>query len=164
MLDLASAAHDPYDRCSYQPGHFTASGFVLHPDGRRVLLIHHAKVGKWLQPGGHVDPGDHSPLDCARREIAEETGVTGLHPIQERVFDIDIHRFPARGDDPAHDHYDLRYAFVAASETLSHNDEVVAARWMTRSDLVSVQVDRSIERPVVKLLGQRPIFGQRPKA
>ena len=62
MLDLAAVAHDPFDRLQYEPGHFTASGFVIHPAGDRVLLIHHAKIGAWLQPGGHIDPGDLSPL------------------------------------------------------------------------------------------------------
>ena len=65
MLDLAAVAHDPFDRHEYTPGHFTASAFVIHPKGDRVLMIHHGKIGIWVQPGGHVDPDDAGLLAAA---------------------------------------------------------------------------------------------------
>lgn len=152
-LDLAAAAHDPYDRHSYHPGHFTASGFVLHPDGDRVLLVHHAKIGIWVQPGGHVDPGDAAPLDGARREIAEETGVVGLTPVSEGMFDLDIHVFPEGAGQPEHRHLDLRFAFVAVDDRLEPAAEVLEALWVTPRELDGLGVDRSVRRPVGKLLG-----------
>lgn len=52
---------------------WTSSVLVLLPD-RRVLLIFHAKLGVWLGPGGHVEPGE-SPDQAALREVREETGL-----------------------------------------------------------------------------------------
>lgn len=154
MLDLAAVAPDPFDRHHYQPGHFTTSGFVLHPDGQRVLLIDHAKIGKWLQPGGHVERGDRDLLAAARREIAEETSVTALTPVTEAIVDIDIHRFPRLSDQPAHRHFDVRFAFVAAEDALETNDEAAAARWVAASELATLGADRSVIRPIQKLVGR----------
>ncbi|MEE8498019.1 MAG: NUDIX hydrolase [Acidimicrobiia bacterium] len=153
MLDLAAVAHDPFDRFQYEPGHFTASGFVIHPAGDRVLLIHHAKIGAWLQPGGHIDPGDPSPLAAATREIAEETGVAALTPVTEAIADIDIHFFPGRGDQPEHRHFDIRFAFVATRADLASNHEVLEARWVGLDEIGGLNPDRSVMRPVAKLLG-----------
>lgn len=152
MLDLAAAALDPFDRQSYTPGHFTASGFVLHPDGDRILLIHHAKIGAWLQPGGHIDPDDPHPLAAASREIAEETGLTGLVPVTGSIIDVDVHVFPARGDQPEHRHFDVRFAFVATSADLDHNHEAHDARWVRLDQLSEFDADLSLTRPFGKLL------------
>ncbi len=153
MLDLAAVAHDPFDRFQYEPGHFTASGFVIHPAGDRVLLIHHAKIGAWLQPGGHIDSGDPSPLAAATREITEETGVDALMPVTEAIADVDIHVFPGRADQPEHRHFDLRFAFVATRADLMSNHEVLEARWVDLDEVGRLNSDRSVMRPVVKLLG-----------
>ena len=48
---------------------------VLHPDGRRVLLMHHHRHQRWLLPGGHVEEADVTLSDAARREAIEETAV-----------------------------------------------------------------------------------------
>ena len=74
-LDLARSS-DPTDRDRFVPGHFTASGFVVSPDGSSLLLIHHRRLDRWLQPGGHIDPEDASPIAAAAREVTEETGVS----------------------------------------------------------------------------------------
>src|SRR5437762_10909961 len=62
MLELARMT-GACGRRHMSPGHFTASAFVLSPDYDEVLLIFHKKLGRWLQPGGHVDAGDASPMD-----------------------------------------------------------------------------------------------------
>ena len=152
MLDLAAVAHDPFDRTQYEPGHFTASGFVVHPDGDQVLLIHHAKIGAWLQPGGHIDPGDRSALGAAVREIAEETGAVDLTPVTEAAVDVDIHIFPERSDQPEHRHYDVRFALVAADSNLTANHEVLEVRWATLAEAAVLNPDRSVVRPIRKLL------------
>ncbi len=152
MLDVAAASHDPFDRHDYRPGHFTASAFVLHPDGGRILLIHHAKLGIWVQPGGHVDPGDDSIIGAAAREVAEETGVTELEPVISGLIDVDIHEFAGHGDQPRHLHHDLRFAFVAGDEALAPTSEVGEAVWATPETLEGLGVDVSVTRPVGKLL------------
>ncbi|MGH3931106.1 MAG: DegT/DnrJ/EryC1/StrS family aminotransferase, partial [Pseudonocardiaceae bacterium] len=57
--------------------HATASVFLLAraEDTWHIGLIRHPRLGKWMLPGGHVEP-DENPAEAARREVAEETGLT----------------------------------------------------------------------------------------
>lgn len=50
----------------------TAAGCLIYKG--TVLLIKHKKLGLWLNPGGHIDPGE-LPHEAAEREFYEETGV-----------------------------------------------------------------------------------------
>lgn len=45
----------------------------------KVLLRYHPKLGKWLPPGGHIQPGE-TPDEALRRELLEETGLV-IEPI-----------------------------------------------------------------------------------
>jgi len=153
MLDLAAVAHDPFRRTDYDPGHFTSSGFVVHPGGDRILLIHHARLGIWVQPGGHVDPSDPTMLEAARREIVEETGLTALTPVVDGLVDVDIHQFGSSGDQPDHLHFDVRFGFVSGSDDVRPNTEVLETAWVGLDGLASLGVDGSVLRPAAKLLG-----------
>lgn len=95
---------DPYDQ-TVSDEHLTASAFVVSPRG--VILLCHRLLGIWVQPGGHVDPGE-SPPAAAQRETLEETGLSTRHVGAGHVFHVDVHPGP-RG----HTHYDLRYVLVA---------------------------------------------------
>ena len=75
MLDLIENHGDPFSRSRFDPGHFTVSALVLPPDGSSLLMIFHTKLGRWLQPGGHVEPSDADLQAAARREVVEETGL-----------------------------------------------------------------------------------------
>jgi 8-oxo-dGTP pyrophosphatase MutT (NUDIX family) len=100
---------DPLDEHA-DPTHVTGSAIVL--DGRgRILLHRHKRLGRWLQPGGHLDPDEH-PAEAALRETAEETGLTAVHPSGgPRLVHVDVHEGP-RG----HLHLDLRYLLTADGE------------------------------------------------
>lgn len=131
-------------------GHLTGSGFVLDADRTRVLLLHHRRLDRWLQPGGHGE-GETDPRRIALREIEEETGLTGLVPLSDGLFDVDVHPIPARPGEPAHAHLDLRYAFVAppgAEPRLSHESH--ALRWFPLDDLPA-DADASLLRALRKL-------------
>lgn len=145
MLDLCASDGDPTSRSRFDPGHFTASGFVASPNGAGVLLIHHEKIGKWLQPGGHIEPDDASIEAASRREIAEETGLGAIQSFG--LIDIDIHQFPLRADDPAHLHFDLRYGFRARSGLIEAGEGVLDARWIPFDELDRWSADRSVTRP-----------------
>lgn len=59
------------------PVHLTASAVVVSPDGGRVLLLRHPRFGRWGPLGGHV-AGAETLLDAVHREVAEESGLTGV--------------------------------------------------------------------------------------
>jgi 8-oxo-dGTP pyrophosphatase MutT (NUDIX family) len=116
MLRLAQELADPLSRTQEQ-AHFTASALVVDEAGSRTCLVAHAKLGRLLQPGGHVEPGDVSLEEAALREAREETALdVSLHPTASRPFDLDAHPIPARGDEPAHVHLDVRYLVVGRGE------------------------------------------------
>jgi 8-oxo-dGTP pyrophosphatase MutT (NUDIX family) len=116
MLQLARELSDPLSR-SEPSAHFTASAFVVDETGGRTCLVRHAKLGRLLQPGGHVEPGDGSLEEAALREACEETGLElRLHPAAPRPLDVDVHRIPARGDEPEHLHLDVRFLLVGRGE------------------------------------------------
>ncbi|MCP3978478.1 MAG: NUDIX domain-containing protein [bacterium] len=153
MLDLADRGGDPLARDHFAPGHFTASAFVLCPARADVMLIHHAKLDRWLQPGGHVEPGDADPAAAALREAVEETGLeeTGLAPLGSGLFDVDIHTIPARRDEPEHLHFDLRFAFGARSRAHSRGAEVRDTRWIPLAALVRADGEAAMLRARDKL-------------
>jgi 8-oxo-dGTP pyrophosphatase MutT (NUDIX family) len=151
MLALVDAAEDCFSRQHFTPGHFTASAFILSPDRCQVLLIFHSKLQRWLQPGGHVEASDATIIDAGRREIAEEVGLSSLRLAFDHIFDVDIHMIPARKNDPAHEHFDVRFAFVAPDLGFHAGDDAVSARWVALNDVSEETSDRSVMRAVEKL-------------
>lgn len=123
--------------------HITASTWIVNPSHTRVLLTHHAKLQKWVQLGGHTDEGEDWTT-AALREAREESGLAGLRLAQAGLFDLDIHRIPARADTPAHDHYDLRF-LVEADDTvpLTVSEESHALAWVDLDDLESYTTEPS---------------------
>jgi 8-oxo-dGTP pyrophosphatase MutT (NUDIX family) len=128
------------------PGHVTTSAFILDRAGRRILLIHHRSLGRWLQPGGHYEPPDDL-AGSALREAMEETGLHGLvvdpwHEASLVPIDIDSHRIPARPerDEPEHWHHDMRYVVRALESDVIRPDlrEVHGAEWRNLRGLESI--------------------------
>ena len=144
-----------------KPGHLTASALVFHPRQRSLLLIYHRGLRRWLQPGGHLEAGEH-PQDAARRELAEETGLAGLAQLvgpgcEPGVpLDIDSHVIPANigKNEPEHLHHDFRYAFVADENAALRlgEDEVAEAQWSVVGPAQSAEVPASLDRAVARLL------------
>ena len=133
--------------------HFTGSAVVVDPDGTRVCLIHHRKLGRWLQPGGHVELGDESMAEAAVREAREETGLTArLHPIAPAPFDLDVHTIPAKGNAPAHLHLDVRFLLVAADPTqlVAQEAETLGARWFSFADALAAADEPAFRRMLRK--------------
>lgn len=159
MLALADAgiagSLDPFARSTFAPGHFTASSFVVGPDLVTVLLILHAKLGFWMQPGGHIDPDDSDVLAAGRRELAEETGLTALElwpdPARHGFLDLDIHTIPARKDEPQHEHFDLRFLFRSPTTQLTACDEVRGAQWVRLDSFEGIRSDASVMRAVQRI-------------
>ena len=106
-LALLRWLSDPLDRDA-DPTHVTGSAIVVSEDGR-VLMHRHRRLGLWLQPGGHLEPGE-MPADAAVRETLEETGIRAHHPSGgPALVHVDLHEGPG-----AHLHLDLRYRLRAS--------------------------------------------------
>ncbi|TDP71303.1 NUDIX hydrolase [Roseateles toxinivorans] len=133
---LDPAGEDIFARTTMR-GHITASALVLSADHSKLLLIHHRIIGRWLQPGGHVEPGQDL-WASACREVAEETGVSAverlaLGPLGAMPIDIDSHAIAAnpRKGEAAHWHHDFLY-LARADDSIALQaqlDEVHAVRW-----------------------------------
>jgi 8-oxo-dGTP pyrophosphatase MutT (NUDIX family) len=143
----------PFDR-ALPHGHLTGSVLLLSADGRRVLLLRHRKLQRWLQPGGHAEAGETRGEDVALREAREETGLTGLelHPHAPRPLDVDIHDIPARGAEPAHEHLDLRYLALVPEEARTRRcvDETDDLGWFTWAELDTLDLDPGLRRALAK--------------
>jgi 8-oxo-dGTP pyrophosphatase MutT (NUDIX family) len=127
------------ERCFHRdhlPGHITGSAWILNKKRSHVLLVHHAKLNKWLQPGGHAD-GEENVLSVAMREVNEETGLTHFKELVPGIFDLDIHTIPARPDFPEHLHYDIRYALVATNEAeeIQVSEESHDVKWISLEEI-----------------------------
>lgn len=171
--DFLRTQADAFAR-SNPAGHFTGSAWLISADGARVLLMHHRKLGRWLQPGGHAD-GDVDLGRVALREAREETGITNLQ-LESGIFDIDRHRIaehipvaspedqaspspfapagrgPARATEPAHWHYDVRYVIRAgADETFVANAESRGLAWRP---VTEVAADESLDGSLRRMAGK----------
>jgi 8-oxo-dGTP pyrophosphatase MutT (NUDIX family) len=145
---------------SCRPGHITGSAWIVSADRRRVALVHHRKLERWLQPGGHAD-GEADVVAVAWREACEETGLADLRLLfggDELVpLDIDVHEIPARYDhqghlvEEAHEHHDIRFLFVAAGDApLVASGESHDAQWFDLEELQSSLEEESLLRMLVK--------------
>ena len=143
---LALLGHPDAFLRTHLPGHITGSAFLIDPSRTHTLLVHHGKLNRWLQPGGHAD-GDTDVVGVARREANEETGVLDLNLIGTDIYDLDVHRIPARTDFPAHDHYDVRYLFLAPMDApVIVSEESHDVRWVRLADLEQYNAEASLLR------------------
>ena len=114
------------------PVHVTSSAIVV---GDRGVVLHlHKRLGLWLQPGGHIEPGE-SPEDAAIREAVEETGLPVIHPPGgPRLVHVDVHPGPK-----GHTHLDLRFLLEAPDEDPQPAEgESPDARWFAWHEAVAM--------------------------
>jgi 8-oxo-dGTP pyrophosphatase MutT (NUDIX family) len=128
---------DPFSRDG-DPVHVTGSAIVA---GSRGTVLHwHKRVGGWMQPGGHVDPGE-TPWQAALRETTEETGLPVRHPGDgPQLLHLDVH--PAG----SHFHLDLRYLVCASEDDPAPPPgESQQVRWFTLAEAMDVADDALID-------------------
>lgn len=129
---------------------FTVAVFVVH--GGRVLLHLHPKLGKWLPPGGHIEPNE-LPDEAARREVAEESGLA-VRLVGARGLPRDYPEQPVQLTVPAgiqleligenHEHIDLVYFAVpeaAGGERPAVHD---AFAWFSPKELKTHPVTQEV--------------------
>lgn len=148
FLELFDELESPFDQYA-DPIHVTGSAFVV---GRRGVVLHrHRRLGRWLQPGGHLDPGE-SPWEAAVREAREETGLS-VRPIdvgpdgRPRLAHVDVHS-GGRG----HTHLDLRYLVGGDDrDPVPPPEESQEIGWFDQAEAAQVADDDRLSAALARL-------------
>ena len=139
---------NPWDRSL--PLHCTGSAIVVHPESCCVLLRWHERLERWLQVGGHAEPGDATPFEVAAREALEETGLRDLatwpDPERPTLLQVVVVPVPAGKGEPAHEHADLRF-LLATSDPSAALPETEGARlrWLPVADAIDEVEEDNLE-------------------
>lgn len=147
LSDALATGRNLWSRATF-PYHATASVFVVSPERSRTLLLRHRALGKWLQPGGHLDPGEQ-PMAAASRELKEELGITATTGLisrgDGRPISINIHAVPEnpKKGEPSHFHIDFKYLYFYAGDSFERDaHETLDASWC---DIATIQkMDQTI--------------------
>lgn len=135
---------------------FTVAVFVVNQG--RVLLLYHRKLGMWLPPGGHIEPGE-LPDEAAVREVLEETGVR-IRLTGGSGLDVDYPRQLTRPvgiqlEDigPGHQHIDLIYFAEPVDDDCAVSEECALrdqAGWYSPAELEALGANEEIRSWVAK--------------
>ena len=125
---------------AHRAGHVTASALVVDEAGR-VLLTLHRRLGKWMQLGGHCEPGDETLAAAALREATEESGIDGL-VLDPDPIDVDVHdvRCGAGDGTPTgpSTHHDVRFLVRCPAGAIERiSEESAALEWFRPGALPS---------------------------
>lgn len=149
FIEFVQKNEDCFER-HLEVGHITASAFIFDPKTSKILLLHHKKLNKWLQPGGHCD-GDKDTLSVAIKEVFEETGLL-IENHDQPIFDLDIHTIPENKGIREHEHFDIRYLLLADSTIpLVQNHETNQLKWVDLSEMENYTTEESLRRMKNKL-------------
>jgi ADP-ribose pyrophosphatase YjhB (NUDIX family) len=138
---------------------FVASVYLF--ENQKTLLIYHAKLEKWLPPGGHVEANE-TPAEAARREVLEETGLE-IEFFQQENLTINcwnaasierpylclLENIPAYKDIPAHQHID--FIFIA-KPVGGQTAPLEGCRWFAWQELQAFQPDQEIFKETLTVL------------
>ncbi|CAD5968760.1 MULTISPECIES: NUDIX hydrolase [Streptomyces] len=155
-IDIVQGALDDGDDLTSRkslPGHVTAGAILVGRDGCVLHILHNA-TGKWLLPGGHIEPTDDTLLQAAGRELVEETGIPPyvVTPGSEIPLHIDVHPIDANPakDEPAHQHFDFRFLFRTIADIGElQTEEVTDAAWRTVESLADEQLKHRVARALL---------------
>ena len=152
MLEFVQANPNCFER-ELAIGHITGSAWLLNREGDKALLMHHLKLNKWLQPGGHAD-GETDILSVAIKEAREESGINAIEPVMKNIFDLDIHEIPSNAKNKAHFHYDVRFLLqVTSDERLVLNEEAHELKWFGKNKANLPTQEDSVTRMFDKWMG-----------
>jgi len=152
MLSLAATVPDPWSRAQL-PMHFTASALVVHPPTGRVLLRWHARQERWLQVGGHADPGERDARAIALREAAEETGLADLAPWPDGALrHAVICDVRPSATEPAHQHADLRFVLATDEPAAAKpENDLSPLRWLALDEAQELARGNNLSQTIFRL-------------
>lgn len=129
IIDFLEHGENQFVRTNLER-HIVASGYLLSADLKRILLTHHKALSIWLPFGGHSD-GESNSVSVAKREVAEESGITNIDICGGQIFDVDIHTIPENKakHEPEHKHMDIRFLFTTTEKNFTVSDESDSLGW-----------------------------------
>lgn len=168
LSEALEAGAELTSRNEFESGHVTCGAVVLDQDGR-LLLIQHKALGRWLLPGGHLEPEDRDLPGAALRELKEETGISwhdavAQHGRDMTPVDIDLHTVPANPakGEPEHWHADFRWLFrVQEPKVVLQAEEVDGYAWRPNADAPTPQLAAKLKRRRAVRYASQPVIGGR---
>lgn len=150
--------NDDFALRSNLTGQLTGSAWVVNSERTKVLLIHHKKLNRWLQIGGHIEADDQTIEQTILREVTEESGLKNLKLLSSSIYDLDVHTIPQKKEVAEHLHFDIRLV-VEADENdtlLAQNEEVLDVKWYSVSEMenpseTDILIDASMKRMINKM-------------
>jgi 8-oxo-dGTP pyrophosphatase MutT (NUDIX family) len=149
-LDHLGRRSDGWSR-SCVGAHLTASSLICDAAQGKVLLTLHARLGRWLQTGGHIEATDPTLEAAAAREAHEESGLADLS-LEPSPLLLSKHQVPCGPVQPTY-HLDVQY-LVRANHLVSPGvgAESIDVRWFAHDQLP--EVDHSVSA-LVRAAGVR---------
>ncbi|MDH5301384.1 MAG: NUDIX hydrolase [Gammaproteobacteria bacterium] len=132
--------------------HVTGSAWIINPSHTHALMLHHKKLNRWLQPGGHAD-GDPDILQVVLKETSEETGIAleNITLVSDNIFDVDIHTVHQSVHDNRHEHHDIRFLLMIDDRLpIPGNSESNQVAWVPLAHVSRYNNARSLYRLVNK--------------
>ena len=125
----------------------------------KVLLMLHAKLNKWLFPGGHIDLNEH-PDQALSREVKEETGLdliflqySDLNQDEDEILKLAIPFYANVHSVGDHDHYGAYYLCTVRDNCVISNNESQELKWFTKEEIDNLNnLPKSIEKMAIKAL------------
>lgn len=157
ILNLLHTCPAPLSRENYKPGHITASAWIVAEQTNQIGLIYHRRIARWLQPGGHVDPGETDLRSVALREVQEEMGIAP-DPLKTTLFDLDVHEIPATAVQLNHQHFDVRFLCLVEQQPIFPASDAEQGKWFSIGEVRQLAIDdhsgESMARMLEKCLHQ----------
>ena len=134
------------------PQYATGSAWLINPSNGKILLTHHRKLNRWLQPGGKISAQDNLSIQqTALREAQEESGMKEIKLSSPELFHLDIHYIPAQKNQEAQYYYDFCFLHqTTQDQPLSKNGESLDLKWFSIAELMQMDLENSIERMMKK--------------
>jgi len=140
-----------FDR-SLAIGHVTGSAWVVNPLRSHALMLHHRKLDRWFQPGGHAD-GDPDMIQVVLKETSEESGIdfSQIKLLSDEIFDVDVHTIYPSVHDERHEHFDIRFLVEIDDKIhIPGNNESHQVAWIPLSQISRFNNMVSLRRMVRK--------------